>query len=172
MDTLSAINKRRCVRGFSDAVPDDELVRTVLEAAVRAPSAGNLQPWHFYVVRDESVKQELATAALSQRHVSEAPVVIVVCADQDRSAGRYGARGRELYCIQDAAAATENLLLTATALGLASCWVGAFDEKEVARAVEAPKGRRPLALIPLGYPTRQRSSPTPRLPLEEVTSFK
>jgi len=171
MDLLEAIDKRTCTRSFSTRAPDEGLVKVVLAAAVRAPSAGNLQPWHFYVVRDEAVKVKLSAAALSQRHVAEAPVVIVVCADPETSARRYGGRGRELYCIQDAAAATENLLLAAGALGLGGCWVGAFDEKEVACAVEAPKGRRPLALVALGYPARQRSSRTPRLPLEDVTSF-
>ena len=171
MDTLSAIDQRRCTRRFSERVPDLELVHTLLEAAIRAPSAGNLQPWHFYVVRDEDTRKKLAAAALSQRHVAEAPVVIVICADPERSAVRYGRRGRELYCIQDAAAATQNLLLAAVATGIAGCWVGAFDEAEVARIIRAPQGRRPLSIVPVGYPARPAKGPTARLPLDKVTSF-
>jgi nitroreductase len=171
MDTLTAIKQRRCVRKFSGDEPGEEQVRTLLEAAIRAPSAGNLQPWHFYVVRDRAVREELSAAALSQGHVAQAPVVVVVCADPDTSGARYGKRGRKLYCIQDTAAATQNLLLAATALGLAACWVGAFDEGRVARIVRAPKGRRPLAMVPVGYAARPGRGPTPRLPLEQVTTF-
>ena len=171
MDALSAISQRRCVRRFSDRVPDDELIHALLQAAIRAPSAGNLQPWHFYVVRDIAARKRLAAAALSQEHVAAAPVVVVICAEPDRSAVRYGRRGRELYCIQDTAAAAENLLLAAVAIGMAGCWVGAFDEAEVARIVGAPRGRRPLVLVPVGYPSRPARGMTPRLPPEDVASF-
>ncbi|MBE0429357.1 MAG: nitroreductase family protein [Thermoleophilia bacterium] len=170
MDTLTAINNRRSVRKFSGRVPDDRLIEALLKAAVRAPSAGNLQPWHFYVVADEGIKRKLSAAALSQKHVASAPVVFVACADPERSAARYGRRGRELYCIQDTAAAAQNLLLAAVETGLAGCWVGAFDEREVARVLNMSRDRRPLALIPVGYPAKPARAATPRLPLEQVTS--
>lgn len=170
MDALTAINMRRCVRKFSERVPGEELVDTLLEATIRAPSAGNLQPWHFYVVRDRNTKKQLSAAALHQRHVAEAPAVIVVCAEPQRSAARYGRRGRDLYCIQDAAAATENLLLAAVAMGMAGCWVGAFDEAGVARILSAPPGRRPVALVPIGYPAKPAKSMTPRFPVDDVTT--
>jgi nitroreductase len=76
---------------------------------VRAPSAGNVQPWHFYAVRDAHLRQALAAAAFGQSFVAQAPLVIVVCADADRSATRYGDRGRTLYCFQDTAAAITNM---------------------------------------------------------------
>lgn len=167
MDALAAINRRRCTRRFSGRVPEDGLIRTLLEAAIRAPSAGNLQPWHFYVVRDAAIRRRLSAAALSQAHVAAAPVVIAVCADAERSAIRYGKRGSKLYCIQDCAAATENLLLAAAALGLAACWVGAFEEGEVARILRIPEGRRPLALVPVGYAANPDKPPSPRRPLDE-----
>jgi nitroreductase len=170
MELFAAINQRYCVREFSERVPDEELINTLLEAAVRAPSAGNQQPWHFYVVRDEAVRKRLSAAAMSQGHVAAAPLVIVVCADPEKSAAKYGRRGRGLYCIQDTAAATQNLLLAAVEAGVAGCWVGAFDEKEVARSVGAPRGRRPLVLVPIGYPITP-AGPTQRVPVEEVTSY-
>jgi nitroreductase len=170
MDTLQAINQRRSVRRFSKQVPEETLVNTLLEAAIRAPSAGNLQPWFFYAVRDWATRQELSASALSQRHVAEAPVVIVACADPDRSAVRYGKRGRKLYCIQDCAAAVQNILLAAVALGMAACWVGAFDEGRVTRILNLPDGRRPLTMVPVGFPAKPPGRPTPRLPLNEVTT--
>ena len=171
MDTLAAIKQRRCVRKFSGRTPERKQVQALLEAAVRAPSAGNLQPWHFYVVWDRTVREDLSAAALSQGHVAQAPVVIVVCVDPETSAARYGNRGRKLYCIQDTAAAVQNMLLAATALELATCWVGAFDEGRVARIVGAPGGRRPVAMVPVGYAAKPAKGMTPRLPLEQVVTF-
>lgn len=170
MDTLTAIRSRYCVREFSGRVPGDELVDELLAAAIRAPSAGNLQPWYFYVVRDAAVRKQLAAAALAQAHVAAAPVVIVACADPERSAVRYGCRGRDLYCIQDVAAAVENLLLAAASAGAAACWVGAFDERKVARIVHAPRGRRPLVLVPVGFAAHPQDGHTDRLNLASVMS--
>lgn len=162
------IKNRRSVRRFKpDPVPG-ELLKKVLEAARWAPSAGNVQPWKFFVVTSPAKKEALAAAALGQRFVAEAPVVVVVCALLRKAAGAYGARGKELYCLQDTAAATQNMLLMATALGLGGCWVGAFREEEVKKALGLEGDVRPVALVPLGYP-QAVPSPPPRLPLEEIT---
>ena len=107
MDFWQVIEERRSVRDFDvgrDVPPD--MVQGILEAAIRAPSAGNCQPWHFVVIRSEQTKGLLAEAAYGQWFVAVAPVVIVVCADPARSAWRYGSRGVQLYCLQDTAAAT------------------------------------------------------------------
>ena len=128
------------------------MVETLIEAARWAPSAGNIQPWEFVIVRKPAVKKKLAQAALNEAFVEEAPAVIVVCADEKRASMGYGIRGRTLYCIQDTAAATQNILLTAYSLGLGSCWIGAFNEDEAKEALNAPEGVRPVAIIPVGYP--------------------
>ncbi|HDO41379.1 MAG TPA: nitroreductase family protein, partial [Candidatus Bathyarchaeota archaeon] len=103
--------------------------------------------------------------------IEEAPVVIVVCADESRSSWAYGSRGASLYCIQDTAAATENMLLAACALGLGACWVGAFREDEVKRILKVPGGLRPVAIVPIGYPA-ERPNPPPKRPLEEVVHYE
>ncbi|MFQ6051035.1 MAG: nitroreductase family protein [Candidatus Hydrothermarchaeota archaeon] len=167
MELYEAINKRRSVRDFLDKDVEDEKIFRILEAAIKAPSAGNLQPWEFVLVRDEKNKRELAKAALNQNFIYEAPVVIVVCADKERSGSRYGSRGRELYCIQDTAAATMTLMLAAVAEGLGTCWVGAFHEEEVRKVINAPKNVRPLAIVPVGYPSRDGYR-TGRYDLESV----
>lgn len=158
---------RRSIRAFLDRDISEEDVEILVEAACWAPSAGNRQPWEFVVVRDEANKRSLAEAAYGQSFIAEAPVVFVVCADPGRSASRYGRRGTELYCIQDTAAAVQNLLLTAKANGLGSCWVGAFDESRAAEAVGAPRGVRPVAIVPVGHPA-ERPPPRPRRRLSEV----
>ncbi len=153
MDLFEALEKRRSVRDFDTSREvDPEVVEELLRCACLAPSAGNVQPWRFLVVRDRRVREALARAALGQDFVARAPVVIVVCADLKAHSAAYGRRGVELYSIQDTAAAVENLLLAATSLGLGSCWVGAFREGEAAIALGLEEGLRPLALLPLGYP--------------------
>lgn len=147
-------------------VPED-LVNQILAAAVQAPSAGNLQSWEFVVVRDRARKEGLVRAALDQEFLAQASVNIAVCANRARSAERYGVRGADLYCIQDCAAATQNIMLAATALGLGTCWVGAFDEDKVSEVLMLPPNIRPLALIPIGYPGEDPEMPQ-RLPLEGI----
>lgn len=170
MDLWTAIERRCSIRRFTPEEVSPATVQKILEVAIRAPSAGNRQPWHFIVVRNAAVKEALAQAAYGQDFVAEAPVVIVVCAEPERSAARYGTRGRELYCLQDTAAATEHILLAATALGLGCCWVGAFDEKAAARALALPSQLRPVAMIPIGKAAEPLGR-TPRRPLSEVTSY-
>lgn len=164
------VKKRRSIRGFTTQKVPDEEARTLVEAACLAPSAGNLQPWEFIVVRDPEVKGRLRGAAHGQSFVSEAPVVFVVCAVPDRSASVYGSRGRSLYCLQDTAAAVQNLLLTAVANGLGGCWVGAFDEERAAEALGLPRGVRPVALVPVGYPAESPRR-RPRRTVEQVTHW-
>ncbi len=161
MDVMEAIRQRFSCRVFSNREVSQEVIGRLLEAARWAPSAGNLQPVRVVVVRDQRRRRALAEAALGQTFIARAPVVFVVCALPEISARHYGDRGRRLYCIQDAAAATQNLLLAATSAGLGSCWVGAFSEREVSRAVDLPQGWRPLAVVPVGHPgelpaTRER----------------
>jgi nitroreductase len=154
MELSEAIKSRRSIRAFKPQDVPEATVETLIAAARHAPSAGNTQPWEFVIARKTETKKKLASAAFNQAFVEEAPVVIVVCADQNRSSMRYGQRGETLYCIQDTAAATQNILLTACSLGLGACWVGAFNEDEAKKALKTPKGIRPVALIPVGYPNR------------------
>jgi nitroreductase len=159
MELLEAIKGRRSTRNFKKQTIPDNAIETIIDAAICAPSAGNIQPWEFVIIKNPAVKEKLAEAALNQRHVEEAPVVIVVCADEKRSSMGYGSRGRTLYCLQDTAAATQNILLAAYSLGLGACWVGAFNEDEVKDILKAPEGLKPVAMVPLGYPnaaSRQR----------------
>ena len=162
MDVLEAIKERRSIRAYTDKEVSEEDVKRLIEAARWAPSAGNIQPWAFVVVKEVETKQKLSYAALNQTYIQEAPLVIVVCADLTRSSRGYGSRGVHLYSIQDTAAATENILLAAQELGLATCWVGAFRENEVAKAVKAPRNLRPVAMVAVGYPAERPVAPQKR----------
>ncbi len=159
MDVFEAVKNRRSIRAFKRRAVPEGIVEKLIDAARHAPSAGNIQPWEFVIVREPQVKHELSIAALNQALIEEAPVVIAVCADEARSSQGYGSRGANLYCIQDTAAATQNMLLAAHALGLGACWIGAFQEEIVRKVLNTPVHVRPVAIIPVGYPAE---SPTPR----------
>ncbi len=79
----------------------------------------------------------------------------MVCANQMLSAGGYGSRGANLYCLQDTAAATQNMLLAAHAMGLGACWVGAFKEEEARKVLNISNGVRPVAIVPVGHPAEK-----------------
>jgi len=168
MNIFKCITTRRSVREFLKKEVDEKLIGVILYMATRVPSAGNIQEWQFVVVKDEKQKKKLAEAAWNQKIIVEAPVAIVVCADVDRASLRYGERGEELYSIQDTANATMVILLTANALGLASNWVGAFDEDSVKLILELPDNLRPVAIIPIGYSVEKPSMPH-RIPFENLT---
>lgn len=171
MDLLEAIKKRRSVRKYTgDPVTDDE-VRGLLEAAIAAPSAGNAQPWRFILVRDRGLQEKLVQAAHGQRFIAEAPVVIAVCADLTRARRAYGDRGANLYCLQDTAAAIQNMLLAATARGLGTCWIGAFDEGRASEVLKLPVGLRPVAMIPVGR-SSEPAQARDRRPLSEVVDYR
>lgn len=169
MKVFEAIKKRRSIRRFDpNKKVTEEQVEKLLEAARWAPSAGNLQSWFFVVVRDQKVKEQLVEATLGQDFIAEAPIVIVSCADLEKSSSRYGKRGSILYAIQDATIATQNLWLAATEMGLGGVWVGAFDEDKVSRTLNLPSHLRPIAILPIGYPA-ESPSPPPRRAIEEIS---
>ena len=169
-DLIGVILRRSSCRDFLPDALEEGVIEKLLEVMQRAPSAGNLQPWHFYAVTNSKLKESLAEAAHGQRFIAKAPVAFVACAVPERSGPRYGNRGRNLYCIQDTAAAVENLLLAAEALELGACWVGAFSEEAASKALELPPEQRPVAIVPVGRPAGE-SWKTSRLPLSEVATF-
>jgi nitroreductase len=160
------LDRQSCRNYMPDALKEGDLEQ-LMEALRWAPSAGNCQPWHFYVVTRQAKKDELALAAYGQSFIADAPVVFVICADADESAGVYGRRGKNLYCLQDTAAAAENLLLAVTALDYGSCWIGAFDEAEAASALRIPKSLRPVAIVHVGH-VRSMEARTDRKATKEI----
>ncbi len=171
MEVIKAIETRRSVRRFKEDPFPDEVLQQLLQAGSMAPSAGNVQPWQFFVVRNKKAHSRLADAALGQSWMIKAPVIVVVCADLARSAISYGQRGTTLYALQDTAAAIENMLLVAVEEGLSSCWIGAFREEIVAELLHInPEKVRPVALVVLGYADETPFKP-PKRKLEEVVHY-
>ncbi len=170
MEFSEVIAKRRSVRHFNAKLEvADADIRYLLEAATAAPTAGNIQPWRFSVVRSIEAREKLA-GALGQRWATGAPVIIVVSVDPRPCAARYGDRGEYLYAVQDSAAAAENILLAAVDRGLASCWIGAFDEIAVRDALGLPAPITPVAVLPVGHSAESAGRPA-RRPLAEVVTW-
>jgi nitroreductase len=167
--SFAAVVKRRAmVRAYkSDPVPEEKIQR-LLEYAVRAPSAGNLQPWEFIVVKNPETRAKLAKAAFDQTSVASAPVIIATCADIQRAGSKYGARGA-FYSLVDTSFASLLILLGAVEQGLGACFVGSYNPEEVAKLFALPEHVRPVGLITLGYPAESPRKPnTPKLPLSKL----
>ena len=162
---IETILNRHSGREFTGGEIPEEEMNLLMECLRWSPSAGNLQPWFFYIVKSRSAKRALAEAAFHQDFIEDAAVVFVVCAEPEAAAAVYGERGRSLYCLQDTAAAVENLILAATALGYGSCWIGAFNEGMAREALRMPRHLRPVAIVPVGpgeqvsrFPGRKKAS--------------
>ena len=167
MEFEELIRKRGMVRAFRpDPVPE-ELLQRLLRNAVRVPSAGNLQPWEFIVVRDGATKRRLAEAALGQMFLAEAPLVIATCRNLERNARRYGDRGRHFYSLIDASFATLMILLTARNEGLGACLVGAYNDEAVWGILGLPEHVRSVGLVGVGYPA-EPATKAERIPLAEL----
>jgi nitroreductase len=170
MSILQAVKERRSIRDFQEKDIPEEVVDKLAEALIWAPSAGNLQARKFYFIRDAHLKKGLASAAMGQSSISRAPLVIVGCTDSAISA-RYGERGVMLYSVQDVAASIMGMMLVAHENKLGTVWVGAFGETEVSRVLDLPENLRPVAIIPVGYPSRIPSPPQ-RVVREEAIKFR
>lgn len=166
MEFFEVVRRRRSTRAYAARPVEADKLDKILEAANAAPSAGNLQAYEIYRVTDRERKRALAKAAWDQTFVV-APELLVFCAHPARSAPRYRQRGEKLYAVQDATIACTFAMLAATAQGLATVWVGAFNDDAVRRALGAPAGHVPVAMLPIGY-AAETPELTLRRPLEDL----
>jgi nitroreductase len=161
MDVLEIGNlfARRSIRAFTSESLDPVQVEMLLKAAMAAPSAGNRKPWHFIVATDARLRETLAQAHPHAKMLTESPLALVPCGEPSLSIP-----DRPEYWIQDLAAATENILLAATGLGLGSVWCGVYPVPErveaVRRILGIPEHVVPFALIAIGHPAEQKEPRT------------
>ena len=154
MTEINWILRRRSIRKFTEQKLSSDQIRSLLEAAMAAPTAVNLKPWKFIVVEDENGLSELRKALPFGK--IGAPCAIVVCGDLQSVKRPL----TERFWIQDCSAASQNLLLAATSLGLGSVWCGVHPinqiEKAVRKALDIPQGVIPLNVIFVGYPAEDK----------------
>jgi len=168
MDVFEAIERRRSVRAYlNKPVPEDVLMK-ILEAGRLAPSAKNLQPWHFVVVTD-SKKREVLSRGRWAKFLKDCPVAIVGCGDEELSPRWHAV---------DVSIAMQQMVLAATAEGLGTCWIGSFDEAEVKGCLGIPEHQRVVAMLALGYPkdgpgiAARILGARRRRPLDDVVSWE
>lgn len=170
-DFFETVRHRHSVRRYRSDLPvEREKLHAILETACAAPSAGDLQAYRILVVSDAAKRQALSAAADNQSFIAEAPVCLVFCTDPQRSAEKYGDRGRTLYATQDTTIAAAYAQLAVVAAGMGSTWVGYFDENRVRQALDIPANLTPIALLSLGYPA-ELPEPTPRRRLTDVIDY-
>jgi nitroreductase len=141
MDVFQATQTRKSIRAYQDTSVSKEKLERILEAGRLAPSAVNIQPWHFIVVTDKQKRTALASGRYA-KFVASTPVVIVVCANPNDSPKWHAV---------DAALALENMVLVATGENLGTCCVGSFEEADVKAVVGVPEGWVVLAMLTVGY---------------------
>ena len=151
-DFFETVRHRHSIRHYQATAIEDEKLHAILEMACAAPSAGDLQAYQIIAVSNPETRTALQQAADDQSFISEAPICLAFCADPERSAARFGERGRDLYALQDATIAATFAQLATVAAGLASTWVGYFDEQQVSECLKLDAGLRPIALLSIGYP--------------------
>lgn len=156
METLEAIESRRSIRRYTDKKVDEEKVQTMLRAAMYAPSARNYQPWHFVVVNDRKMLDEIAEVHPYGEMLHDAALGILICGD-------INLEPTTEYIGIDCAAATQNLLLAAHDLGLGAVWLGVYPRKErstaIASLLKLPQNIIPISLVSVGYPAEQKPKP-------------
>lgn len=154
-DLIQTIFARRSIREYTSESVSEGDVRTLLEAAMAAPSASNRKPWQYVVVTERETIDALAEAHPHGKMLFDAPLCISVCGDLTEM---------ERYWVQDCSAATENLLLAATALGLGAVWLGVYPREERVQAVRPilalPDHITPLNLISIGHPAEEKEPRT------------
>ena len=166
MDAIDALMTRRSIRSFTEQPVEPTAIRTLLKAAMAAPTARGLQPWHFVVITDRALLDAIPEFSPNASMVKQAPLAILLCGDP--SSPEYGE-----YWVQDCSAAMENLLLAARALNIGSCWCGIHTRPEREAGFKAlfklPNPIEPFGLAVLGY-TKQTFSTRERYTEDKVHS--
>lgn len=150
---MDFILARRSIRKYKKDIVPDHIIKELLKAAMSAPSAGNQRPWHFVVIRDRIMLNEVPKFHQYSGAVKESPCAILVCGDLllEKHKG---------YWVQDCSAATQNILIAAQAKGLGSCWLGVYPRdfriEGFRKIFQLPDNIVPFAVIPIGYPAETK----------------
>jgi nitroreductase len=165
MTVAEAIVKRYSCRAYQDKSIEQEKLDKIFEAARQAPSAKNLQDWRFVVATDKQRKQQVAECTNHPNAFGQASAMIAAC-----SVCKDTMRCGQLIAPIDVSIALEHIALTATELGLATCWIGSFNAEKVRQVLEIPKEVVIIELMALGYPANGKRQTT-REPVKNFVCF-
>ena len=156
MDAINAILTRRSIRKYTSEEVHEDVIHQLLDAGMHAPTARNIQPWHFVVVTERKILDNLSVAHPYAKMLKRATLAILVCGDKKLQEA-------EGYIVQDCSAATQNILLAAHASGLGAVWLGMFPREErinkVSELLDIPDHILPVSLISIGYPDEAKEAP-------------
>ncbi|MFQ5561547.1 MAG: nitroreductase family protein [Nitrospinota bacterium] len=150
-DFYEILNSRASVRTYTDKRIEDEKLDRLLETLRRSQSAANSQPWHFIVLKKDG-REVFDEAVLYKEGFKSAPVIIVAC--QEPAAAWVRKTDKVNYAVVDVTIAVTDMVAAATAEGLGTCWIAAFDPDKVVALLQIPEGIEPVGLITLGYPEK------------------
>lgn len=162
MDFFELIERRQSVRAYKSQAVDESSLRKILESVNKAPSAGNFQAYEVFVVKREGLA-DLTAATFGQSFLAQADLALVFCTN----ASRCEYDNPSHWAIQDASIAATYAMLALEALGLATCWIGAFLPDKVAALIKAPEGVVPMAILPIGV-ANENPERTSRRPLDQI----
>lgn len=168
MSFISLVKKRRSIRGYEDTPVSFDTIKRILETVRFAPSACNLQPWHFIVIRDEANRKKLSSVYPKPWFIN-APVIIAACCDHAVSWKRNGTKD---FGEIDVAIALDHLTLAAAEEGLGTCWIGAFNFDEAIMQLGLPEHITPVAFTPLGYPLEQAAPEKIRKSVDSLVHYE
>ncbi|AIY82912.1 nitroreductase family protein [Clostridium baratii] len=177
MDFFTLINKRESVRGYLDKQVEREKIIKIIEAARVAPSACNAQPWKFIVVNEKEITREVAKNLYEpmiglNKFALTAPVFIVVVGEKRNLTSKMGELIKKKdYTSIDIGIVSEHICLAATELGLGTCMMGWFKEKEIKRLLNINKNKEIHLVISLGYYDGKEPRNKVRKPIDEILSF-
>lgn len=176
MEFSQAIKERVSIRKYQKKDIESSQLAYILECGHYAPTAGNLQPWEFLIIKDVNMKRKIVDTTFignqknSSRHqewLIDAPVFIIVCANKDRISARYGEESMRKLIYLDCSACVENMLLAAVDINLGSCYISGFRENELSQVLQLPSSLEVVAFIPVGY-AEGIAIKRPKRPLKEV----
>lgn len=179
MGILKEILSRRSIRRYKSNPVEDEKIRIMLESARLAPSGNNSQPWNFIIVRTEERRKQIVEACKKQQWMLQAPVLLVCVADIRAKINKsdhivIGEESPQIelkQVIRDTAIAIEHLVLQGESLGLSTCWVAYFEQRDIRPILSVPSDKYVVAVITVGY-ADENPHPRPRRPLEEIIHFE
>jgi len=155
-ELLNILFKRRSIRNYEDKPVNQDKVEMILKAAMLAPSAGNAQPWHFIVVNNRNTLDKIAEKIPHAQMLKSAPMAIIVVGDTSLEK----AQG---FWVADCSAATQNILLAATAVELGSVWLGIYPREnkvsELRELLDIPENAIPLSIVAIGHPAEEKEEP-------------
>lgn len=158
MSLLDVIFRRRSIRRYKSKPVPDDVLKNILEAGRLAPSADNIQPWHFIVVTAPEIKRELS-GGMWRGFIKDSAFTIVGCGDKNNK-----------WFTVDVAIALENMVLAAEAQEVGSCWIGAFEEEEIKKLLGIPGNLKVVALVAFGYPA-EKPNPRNKKSLETIVHY-